>query len=151
MTETFELHLERHLEAPYDTVESALREGPRRWLPGFRQVGERQTGELTYAEGAGRITRRIQVEVGPAQRFAYGVTVHVAWRAAQRAALYPQLDGHLRAEPRLPSGTTLRFDARYVPPAGRLGATVDRALMHRVAHSSVDGFVDHVAQLVAGR
>lgn len=149
MTETFELHLERHLDAPYEAVEAALREGPRRWLPGFRQLGERQTGELTYAEAGSRIVRRIEIDVGPVQRFAYGVTVHVRWRAAQRAALYPELDGHLRAEQRLPSGTALRFDARYVPPAGRLGATVDRALMHRVAHSSVDDFLDHVAQLIA--
>lgn len=151
MTEQFELHLERRLDAPYDAVEAALREGPRRWLPGFRQVGERQTGDLRYTEAGSRITRRIQVDVGPVQRFAYGVTVHVGWKAAQRAGLYPQLDGHLRAERLAPSGTALRFDARYVPPAGRLGATVDRAVMHRVAQSSVDDFLDRLAQLLAAR
>lgn len=149
MAEQFELHLERHLAAAYDSVEAALHEGPKRWLPGFRSAGERQTAELAYSEAGGRIARRIDVDVGPVQRFAYGVTVHVSWRAAQRAELYPELDGHLRAEPSEPSGTTLRFDARYVPPAGRLGATVDRALMHRVAQSSIDDFVDRVARLLA--
>ncbi len=149
MAEHFELHLERKLDAPYDSVETALRDGPQRWLPGFRSAGGRQTAELAYAEAGGRIRRRIDIDVGPVQRFAYGVTVHVSWKAAQRAELYPELDGHLRAEPAGASGTALRFDARYVPPAGRLGATVDRALMHRVAQSSVDDFVDRIARLLA--
>lgn len=149
MAEQFELHLERHLDVAYDAVEAALHEGPKRWLPGFRATGERQTAELAYPEAGGRIARRIDVKVGPVQRFAYGVTVHVSWRAAQRAELYPELDGHLRAEPAEAAGTTLRFDARYVPPAGRLGATVDRALMHRVAQSSIEDFVDRVARLLA--
>lgn len=151
MAERFELHLERQLDAPYDSVEAALREGPQRWLPDFRSAGGRQTAELAYAEAGGRIRRRIDVDVGPVQRFAYGVTVHVGWKAAQRAELYPELDGHLRAEPGAASGTTLRFDARYVPPAGRLGATVDRAFMHRVAQASVEDFADRVAGLLAAR
>ena len=151
MAEHFELHLERQLDAPYDTVEAALREGPQRWLPAFRSAGGRQTAELAFAEGGGRIVRRIEIDVGPVQKFAYGVTVHVSWKGAQRAELYPELDGHLRVEPVEAPATKLRFDARYVPPAGRLGATVDRALMHRVARSSVEDFMDRVAGLLAAR
>lgn len=149
MEEAVELHLERTLEAPYERVESTLRAGPERWLPSFTRDGDRQTAELAYTQAGARIVRRVEVEVGPVQRFAYGVTVHIHWKAASRPGLYPELDGHVRAEERRPSGTTLRFDARYVPPAGRIGATVDRALMHRVAERSVDDLVDRMVQLLA--
>lgn len=151
MAERLELHLSRELEVAYDTIEAALRDGPAAWLPDHRREDGRETAEVAYAQAGTRIARRIAVDVGPVQRFAYGVTVHVSWKAAEHAERYPDLDGHLRAERREPSGTTLRLDARYVPPAGRLGATVDRALMHRVAEASVGDFFDRVAQRLAGR
>lgn len=149
MTEPLELHMQRDLERPYDTVESRLREGPELWLPGFARDGERITGELSYVQGGARIRRHTQVNVGPVQRFAYGVTVQVGWKGATHPELYPELEGHLRLEPRQPSGAILRFDARYTPPGGRVGATVDRALMHRVAESTVRDFVDGVAERLA--
>jgi hypothetical protein len=145
----FELHLERALDAPLEQVAAALHEGPARWLPGFRREGERQTAELTWPRMGSGIARRIEVETGPVQRFAYGLTVHVRWKAATHAELYPELDGHLRVEGRKPSGSSLRFDARYIPPGGRLGATVDRTVMHRVAEGSVEDFLERVSRLLA--
>lgn len=150
MPDPAELHLAREVDVPYDQVEAALRAGPERWVPGLRRDGDRLTTELAYAQAGTRIERRIELEVGPVQKFAYGVTVHVRWRGAGRPQLYPELEGHLRAEPRPEAGSTLRFDVRYTPPAGRLGATVDRALMHRVAESSVRDFLDRVTRLLAG-
>ncbi|MBO0703315.1 MAG: hypothetical protein J2P38_10310, partial [Candidatus Dormibacteraeota bacterium] len=78
----------------------------------------------------------------------YGVTVRVEWKGAEHPRLYPALEGHLRLERQQPAGCRLRFDARYDPPAGRLGAAADRALMHRVAQSSVADFTDRVAGLL---
>lgn len=147
--EPFELHLSRTIEVPLEHAEAVLKQGPERWLPSFKREGERQTAALTWPRIGGRIARRIAVETGPVQRFAYGVTVHVRWRAAAHAELYPELDGHLRAEGRKPSGSTLRFDARYMPPGGRLGASMDRAVMHRVAEGSVEDFMDRVIRLLA--
>ncbi len=150
MAEPLELHVERRVAAAYEAVENGLREGPEAWVPGLRRDGDRMTAELEYRQRGAGIRRRIELEVGPVQRFAYGVTVHVRWRGAGHPELYPDLEGHLRAE-RVEDGTThLRFDARYVPPAGRLGATVDRAVMHRVAESSVENFVDRVAERLGG-
>lgn len=152
MSETaqpFELHLERSLDAPLERVETILHQGPAQWLPAFRREGERQTAELTWPRMGSRIARRIEVETGPVQRFGYGVTVHVRWKAATHAELYPELDGHLRVEGRKPSGSSLRFDARYTPPGGRFGATVDRAVMHRVAEGSVEDFLVRVSRLLA--
>lgn len=149
MAEAAELHLRRELDRPYENVEAQLHAGPEQWLPGFERDGERVTGELSYDQAGVQIRRRTEVRVGPVQRFAYGVTVQIRWKAADRPELYPELEGHLRLEPRTPSGATLRFDARYTPPGGRLGATVDRALMHRVATSTVQDFFERVAHRLA--
>lgn len=149
VADPIELHLHRLIKRPYETVEARLAGGPERWLPGFAFSRGRVTGELSYEQAGALIRRRIEVHVGPVQRFAYGVTVQVGWKGAQHPELYPQLDGHLRLEPQQPTGTTLRFDARYTPPAGRLGATINRAVMHRVAESTVDGFLTRVVEQLA--
>jgi hypothetical protein len=150
VSEAPELHFERVLESAYDGAEAALRGGPRRWLPGYADAGGEITGELAYRQGSGRIRRRISIDAGPVQRFAYGVTVHVEWHGADHPELYPTLDGHLRLERRRPSGAVLRLAARYRPPGGRLGATADRAVMHRVAESSVEDFLDRVVKSLGG-
>lgn len=149
MTEDFELHLERGLDLPYEAAEPVLRAGPRAWLPGFAQEGEHTTSELAFEQSGGRVTRRIEVQLGSVQLFAYGVAVRIEWAGARHPQLYPRLEGHLRLERRQPAGSTLRFDASYDPPAGPLGAAVDRAVMHRVAESSVADFVDGVAAALA--
>lgn len=149
MADRSELHLERVLDKPFEALESILRAGPQQWLPGFQEEGGRSTGELAYEQAGSRIKRRIEVRLGPVQRFAYGVTVHIQWKAARHSELYPELEGHLRLEGRQPSGSSLRLDARYAPPGGRLGATMDRALMHHVAESSVRDFLARVADLLA--
>ena len=149
MSETPELHLERVLDAPYEKLEPVLRAGPERWLPGYEQEDGSILCELSYEQGGSRIRRRIEVSLGPVQRFAYGVTLRVQWKAARHAELYPELEGHLRLERREPTGCSLRFDARYRPPGGRLGASVDRAVMHHVAESSVRDFLDRVVDVLA--
>jgi hypothetical protein len=144
----FELHLERDLDVAYEAAEHVLEAGPREWLPGFAQEGERVTAELAFEQSGRRVTRRVEVLLGTVQPFAYGVAVRVEWEGARRPQLYPRLEGHLRLERGQPAGSALRFDARYAPPAGWLGAAADRALMHHVAESSVADFVDGVAGLL---
>lgn len=148
--EPSELHLQRVIEQPYELLEARLREGPERWLPGFAGQGERISGELTFQQSGARVRRRIEVKIGPVQHFAYGVTVQVAWKGARHSELYPELEGHLRLERQGDGASMLRLDARYTPPGGRVGASVDRAVMHRVAESSVRDFVTGVAKLLAG-
>ena len=148
MSEKPEIHLDRMVEGREDQLEAILRAGPARWLPGYAVEGGKVRARLRYQQAGRHLEREVEVEVGPVQRFAYGVSVRVEWRAARHAELYPELEGHLRLE-RGPSGSRLRFDARYAPPAGQVGAAVDRALLHRVARASVEDFVDRVAVSLA--
>lgn len=149
MAEGFELHLERILVEPYEAAERVLRAGSQEWLPGFAKEGEQVTAELAYEQAGRRVSRRIAVELGAVQLFAYGVSVRIKWRAARHPDLYPELEGHLRLERRRPAGCSLRLDARYVPPGGRLGASVDKAVLHRIAESSVGDFTDRVVQALS--
>ncbi|MGH7862804.1 MAG: hypothetical protein ACREOS_11280 [Candidatus Dormibacteraceae bacterium] len=149
MREGFELHLLRVLSAPYETLERALRAGPQEWLPGFTRVGQADTSEISVEQAGHRIERRILVTTGNVERYAYGVTVRIQWRAVRHAELYPELEGHLRLERRQPAGCSVRLDARYSPPGGRLGASIDRAVLHNLAESSVGGFLDRVTALLA--
>ncbi|HET7421673.1 MAG TPA: hypothetical protein VFL27_14940 [Candidatus Dormibacteraeota bacterium] len=145
-SDSAELHFERSLDDAYDALERRLRAGPEAWLPGFSVEAGKVTCELWFEQAGRRISRRVELEAGPVQRFAYGVTVHVRWKAARHPELYPAFDGHLRLEARRQAGSMLRLDGRYTPPGGRLGATVDRAVMHHVAQSSVNDLLARVAE-----
>jgi hypothetical protein len=149
VAEGFELHLERILEEPYEQAERVLRGGPQQWLPGFAMEGQQVTAGLAYERAGRRVSRRIAVELGAVQLFAYGVSVRIKWRAARHSRFYPELEGHLRLERRQPAGCRLRLDARYVPPGGRVGASVDKAVLHRIAESSVEDFTDRIAQALS--
>jgi hypothetical protein len=147
-----ELHLVRTIGGPLEPVVSALRSGPQEWLPEFREEHGQPTTELRVEEAGQRVVRRVRVTLGSMQAAGRGVTVPVEWEAVQHPELYPRLDGHLRVEQQN-GNVQVRFDARYVPPAGRLGAAVDRILMGRVARASVGDFFDRLTSRLdrAGR
>lgn len=145
MAPAVELHFRAAVARPLDDVVAVLRGGPA-WLPGYEERDGHPTAELEVEEAGRRIGRRVRVELGSVQRFAYGVTLQVGWEAEQRAALYPRLEGHLRIEQPPGSACQLRFDGRYRPPGGRLGAAADRAVLHRLAEASVRSFVVRVAR-----
>jgi hypothetical protein len=124
-------------------VVSALRAGPQEWLPDFREESGQPTTELRVDEAGQRVVRRVRLSLGTVQPSDRAVTVSVRWEAAQSPQLYPRLDGVLRIEEQ-DGHCLVRFDARYLPPAGRLGAAVDRVLMGRVARASVGDFFDRL-------
>lgn len=140
-----ELHCATTIEDAYPAVAAVLEEGPLAWLPEVALAPEAYTTELGIGGPGRRVGRRVLVTPGRVQPFAHGVAVPVEWRAAEHPELYPTLSGWLRLEPAGPAACRLRFDAHYQPPAGRLGAAVDRAVLHRVAEASVQEFVERVA------
>jgi hypothetical protein len=146
-----ELHLERTIDRALEPVLSALRAGPQEWLPEFREEQGQPTSELRVDEAGQRVVRRVRVTLGTVQRFDHSASIPVGWEAAQNPQLYPRLNGDLRVEERDAGHVQVRFDARYLPPAGRVGAAVDRILMGRVARASVGDFFDRLtARLASG-
>jgi maltose/moltooligosaccharide transporter len=145
-----ELHLQKTINRPLGPVVTALRAGPQEWVPDFSEEQGRPTTELRVEEAGQHVTRRVRLTLGSIELLQQGANVPVEWEAAQHPEFYPRLNGALRVEGQ--NGTCqVRFDARYLPPAGRVGAAVDRILMGRVARASVRDFFDRLTSRLEER
>ena len=73
------------------------------------------------------------------------LTVPLSWTAEGPTALFPRMDADLMLATLGPDASQLSLRGSYRPPMGAVGRALDRMLMHRVAESSVKGFVDRIA------
>ena len=64
-------------------------------------------------------------------------------------ALFPKMDADLMLATLGPDASQLSLRGSYTPPMGAVGQALDRMLMHRVAESSVKGFVDRIADSIS--
>ena len=62
--------------------------------------------------------------------------------------LFPALDADLEIASLGRHRTQLAMSARYVPPLGALGRSVDRAVLYRVAEATLKDFLDRVRDSV---
>jgi len=72
------------------------------------------------------------------------VVVGLGWQPSSFQALFPVLNGDIELAP-IDGGCRLTLSASYVPPLGEFGSHLDRALLHRVAQSTVRSFLSQVA------
>jgi len=138
-----------YVEVPLsaDRVASVIADGSASWLPGLAQAANRKGDALMAEVGFGeavRLERKVVVEMGEAIKMPTKTVVPLHWEAADGPGLFPSLDADLEVAP-LGAGTTqLSISARYVPPLGRLGRAIDRALLHRIAEATIKDFLDQV-------
>jgi hypothetical protein len=75
------------------------------------------------------------------------MTVGLRWEAAGAAGgLFPVLDANLSISPAGDEVARLALAGSYRPPLGRLGAGLDRAIMHKVAVATVRCLLHSVAE-----
>lgn len=75
------------------------------------------------------------------------MTVGLRWEAAGAAGiLFPVLDANLSISPAGDEAARLMLAGSYRPPLGRLGAGLDRAIMHRVATATMRCLLQSVAE-----
>jgi hypothetical protein len=75
------------------------------------------------------------------------MTVGLRWEAAGAAgALFPVLDANISISPTGDKTARLTLAGSYRPPLGRLGAGLDRAIMHRVANATMRCLLQSVAE-----
>lgn len=147
-----DLHIQQTLDRPYDLVLKAILAERGSWLPGLvRDAADRLVTDLSVSLGGVRLARSIAVEVSPPTIYPGRCEICVAWKAAKDAALFPELGGVFQVMAAGPSSTRLSFEASYEPPARALGQVTDRALMYRVAESSVRDFVGRTARALVSR
>lgn len=93
------------------------------------------------------IYKRVRLQVGNSCVALRGdsVMLAVSWTAVGGPPLFPFMEGTLHADPHGSQSTRLTLNARYDPPMGALGTLIDRALLHRLAQSTMDDFVLRLA------
>jgi hypothetical protein len=100
---------------------------------------------LPLSAGGGRVEVRkaAYVDIGPIRPTERGCEVHIAWRSATLAPLFPVFAGRLWVD-----AHGLRLDGYYAPPGGRIGMAIDRAILHIAARGTARWFLERVAAAV---
>lgn len=139
------------LDAPETAVASVLAGSPEAWIPNLiRRASDR--GEQLLAEvGFGdrlRLSKQVEISVGEPRRLGSALYIPILWQATGPSGMFPVLDGDLELASLGAGRTQLAISARYSPPLDGLGKLADRALLHRVAESTVKDFLDQVGERV---
>jgi len=136
-----------------DDVERALSRDPRAWLPGPAEQanfkGDRLLAEVGFGEAI-HLRRKVTVEIGKPIHASSKSFFPLRWTASGPAGLFPALDADIEVASLGSDRAQLAISARYVPPLGAIGRTIDRALLSRVAEATVKDFLDRVAEAIVG-
>jgi hypothetical protein len=133
--------------APH-VVERVLSEDPALWLPHLAEHATRRGDVLLAEVGFGedlRIARSVEMQFGPAVHAERKLILPFRWSASGPGGLFPALDADLEVAALGEESTQLAISARYVPPLGKFGRLIDRAVLSRVAEATVKDFLDRVA------
>lgn len=97
--------------------------------------------------------KEVVVRMLPGRHGPQSLVIPLRWEVAGPAGrLFPALDANLGLAAQGPESSRLWVVGRYEPPLGRLGATIDRAGMSRVASATMTAFLREVAaQLLSSR
>jgi len=138
------------LSHPLLEVERGLLQAPSSWLPDLAESaderGQRLLVDVGFPMDGHRILKRVSIVMAEPVRSPARTWMPISWRATGPSGLFPILDGDLEIASLGPTCTQLAFSARYSPPLGFIGRTVDRALLSRVAEATVKDFVDRIAE-----
>lgn len=93
--------------------------------------------------------KEVRLTIGTAEIHRSGVVYPVTWTAVGAEALFPRLNAELILSHVGQNRTKLSFEGTYEPPLGPLGRAVDRAILGRVAESTVQNWVDQLASAVS--
>jgi hypothetical protein len=141
------------LPLPAAQVERALLASPAEWLSAMAGAAQERGDGLLTEVGVGplgtRLRRRVQVELGAPVRFPSMTSLPLTWEPAGLEGLLPRLDADIELGALGEDRTQLAVSARYRPPLGAVGRTVDRVLLHRVAEATVKDFLDRLGHAIS--
>jgi len=139
------------LPFPREPIEVALSQEPSLWMTHLAQHANRRGDALLAEVGFGeehRIARTVEIEFAAPVHAESKTVIPFRWSATGPGGMFPALDADLEVAPLGAESTQLSISARYVPPLGKLGRLIDRALLSRVAEATVKDFLDRVAAAV---
>jgi hypothetical protein len=144
------------VELPIDAgeAEDVLTRSPEAWLPGIAGTANERGEQLLAEVGFGderRVQKEVEIGFGAPIRMRTRTILPMRWAAAGSRGLFPALDADLEIASLGAHQTQLSMSARYVPPLGKVGRMIDRAVLHRVAEATLKDFLDRVGQaMLAG-
>jgi hypothetical protein len=119
------------------------------WFAPFATAAEEDGEALYFRAGpswsGGQAARKVRVTLGSPRNRGMAIVVPISWKASTLPGLFPVLDGDLEVASIDAERCRVTLTGTYEPPLGELGRQLDRALLHRVAHSTVRAFLDQVA------
>lgn len=124
------------------------------WLAPLANAAEADGESLRLRIGpgwaGGRLTREVQTTILGHRTRENALVVTISWQATSYPSLFPVLVGDLELANIGAATCRLTLSASYRPPLGEVGMTLDRALMHRVAQSTVRSFLERLAGSLVG-
>lgn len=117
-------------------------------LPAAADVAYRQGEEIRARLGGGGLAKTVRLELGAPLDGEGQVTVPLLWEATGTPGLFPKMEADLTLTAVGPERCHLAFRGSYRPPLGPVGRALDQGLLHRIAESSVKGFVDRLATAI---
>jgi hypothetical protein len=147
------VHYETEVPLPMAEVESGIATLGSE-LGSMANVAYREGEELRarVGPGAGTVAKEVRVGIGSPEIHRSGLIYSVRWSAVGSELIFPRLTADLIVSHVGPERTRLVLDGTYQPPLGQLGKMVDRVLLRRVADSTVQAWMDRLAEsLTVGR
>jgi hypothetical protein len=143
------------VERPLEEIRRGCSGGRSGWIDPLANAAGREGEAILMKVGPSRaarvLAREVCVRLGPARGRGASVVVPIEWEAAGLSSLFPVLSGDLEIIPLGAEKCRIVLSGSYIVPLGEIGRGLDRALLHRVAESTVRSFLRHLsAHLEAG-
>ena len=134
--------------SPFGTLRARF-SGDGQWLAPLATVATRDGDIIQMRIGpswaAGIVIREVNVTLWAPRERGYALARSLTWTPSDWQFLFRLLDGDLELAPIGPDQCRISLAATYTPALERFGAHVDRALLHRVAASTVRSFLTQMA------
>jgi hypothetical protein len=102
--------------------------------------------------GVPGLAKLVRVQVRELAWTDRSVGLAIRWEATgPGGGLFPVLDADLTMAPAGERATILTLAGAYRPPLGAMGAALDRAILHRVASTTIRAFLAQMARRITGQ
>lgn len=140
------------IRVPAEAATKVLRRLPQTLVESFAvealDHGHTVLADVGLPMAGGRLGKQVQIVLGDPVETPSRTWLPLTWKATGAESLFPALEGELEAAPLGKELTQIGLSARYKPPFGALGSTLDRMFLHRVAEATVQDFVWRVAAAI---
>jgi hypothetical protein len=137
------------LPHPRAALEEALLSAPESLIAslavGADDRGQHLLLEVGFAVDGRRVSKHVEVAIGKPVMGTNRTWIPITWHATGPTGLFPVLDAELELASLGARLTQLSLSARYQPPLGLVGRTLDKALLSRIAEATIKDFLDRLA------